>query len=407
VTVLERYHLSRAASLPQGPVFLKPGVRGFPDPPPAERIFRGNLGSLRSPLVDATGTAGAVALEALAGGGPEKTGLAATVLEGSMAALRCARLTHAGTGVALVAGLPWELEPASVAGLLLAPPAGRGNARVAAELAAAVRVLRPDGVLHLALHKDQGAKRYQQRVAELFDDVAVVARGKGWRLIEARGQRHADGSKVPSNPTDVEGTAASLSDGSTAPNSAANVGPPWLRFEAAGLTLESLPGVHSAGKLDPGTALLSAVAPLDRLGGKLVLDLGCGVGVLALMASRAGARTVAVDDDWAAVVSTRHNAKRLGSSVEVLHSDVDSALPPECGGTFDLVLTNPPFHVGKGVRLEVPEAFIAAARRLLRPGGELWLVANRDLPYERMLSEWAGLERVADQRGFKVLRVLR
>ena len=71
------------------------------------------------------------------------------------------------------------------------------------------------------------------------------------------------------------------------------------------------------------------------------------------------------------------------------------------------MLTNPPFHVGKGVRLELPHAFIAAAYKHLRPGGEMVLVANRALAYESLLARFAYWETLHTAGGFKVLRALR
>ncbi|MEX2535487.1 MAG: methyltransferase [Trueperaceae bacterium] len=376
MSVLERYHESERVELPQGVMFIKPGMRGYPELPPAMRVFRNAfLGGGTLPLVDASGTAGAVALMAQAafGAGENDQPVGLTVLEPSMAALRCARRTfHKGAEVR--AALPWDLAPGSISRLALAPPADRGNARVIAELQAAAEALREDGTLHVALHKDQGGKRYLKKLTELFGGTKVVARERGWRLIEARlplASQHVD---------------------------------PWLGFEGAGMELVSLPGVHSAGRLDPGTTVLVSAAPWERLTQRRVLDLGCGVGVLALLAAGNGAKVTAVDDDLAAVASTRRNAERRRLRVDVRHSDVDSTLGEE---EFDFILTNPPFHVGRGVRLEVPAAFIAAAGRLLRPGGELWLVANRDLPYEREFTCWASLEQVGDEGGFKVLRAVR
>ena len=373
------YHRLERVQLPQGPIYIKPGMRGYPDPPQQERVFRrtllagdddpqgraaGSSAVVGGPFVDASGSAGAVALAARTGGAP------AEVIEPSMAALRCAREAM-GDDVAVRAALPWDLSPASCSRLALAPPADRGNARVLAELEAARRALRADGTLYIALHKDQGAKRFEKALAELFGTVEVVERDRGWRLSVAR-------RPLPREASDH-----------------------WLEFEAAGLPLTSLPGVHAAGRLDPGSALLVERLPWGELGDRRVLDLGCGYGVLAVLAARQGATVTAVDDDLAAVESARLNARNLSLQVEVRHSDVDSALGQE---RFDFILCNPPFHVGSGVRLDVPRAFIAAAGRLLAPGGELWLVANRDLPYEREIAAWSQPETVATERGFKVLR---
>ena len=370
MTVLESYHELERVQLPQGAIHIKPGMRGYPETPPAEPVFRRLLADSAGPLLDATGTAGAVALAA--------RGTGVTVHEPSMAALRCA--TRTLEGVAEVrAALPWDLQPGTVKRLALAPPADRGNSRLMAELRAAASALRQNGILYVALHKDGGARRFEKRLGELFESVEVRVRDKGWRLSVAQGVRTARG--------------AAEREGAT----------PWTRFEAAGLPLETLPGVHASGRLDPGTGLLVENMPWKALGGRRVLDLGCGYGVLALLAARQGGVVTAVDDDLAAVESVRRNAARLGLEVDARHSDVDSALGDE---TFEVILCNPPFHVGRGVRLDVPRAFIAAAARLLPPAGELWLVANRDLPYEREIGAWARPDIVADERGFKVIRAV-
>lgn len=329
-----------------------------------------------------------------------------------MAALRCARRTLDGTGVELRAGLPWELAGESAEVIALVPPADRGSARVLAELSAAAHALTVCGALYLALHKDLGAKRYLRAVGELFGKTRIVSRRGGWRLVEAREPKQ-DAKQDASEDT-KQGHASDVSHGYREQRSesaagrdrkgAADFEPPWLGFDLEGLRVEALPGVHSAGRLDRGTELLLASTPWPDLRGTALLDLGCGSGVLALRAAAAGARVTAVDDELAAIRSTRHNAELNGSALRAIHSDIDSELE---AGDFDVVVTNPPFHVGKGVRLAVPEAFIAAAHRLLRSGGELWLVANRELPYERMLGSWRRCERVADNGGFKVLRARR
>ena len=178
---------------------------------------------------------------------------------------------------------------------------------------------------------------------------------------------------------------------------------PWRSFEALGRSWWSLPGVHAARAVDPGTALL--LAALDagagrELDGAAVADLGCGTGILADAALRAGAAQVtALDDDLGAVRSARRN---LPDRATVLHSDLDAALAPEA--RFDAFLVNPPFHLGKQVRLELARAFLGTARERLRAGGSAWIVANRALPYERELDAWKGFETVRLDAGFKVLR---
>ncbi len=350
----------------------KQGVRGHPGLPPSLRAFARRIGVTKGTRVlDMTGTAGMAGLMAWEAGATM-----VGVLEPSAAALTCARATHAASGAHVAAGLPWDAPGADYDTILLAPPGDRGNLRVEAEIRAAAAMLPPDGRLLLAGDKDAGAKRYEKLAATLFGSTEVVERSGGWRLLAA------------ADP--VTGTRAE----------------PLIGFSAAGLELEAFKGTYAAGKLDPGTGLL-----LEQLGdaawldGRRVLDIGCGYGLLGLIAARAGAVVTAVDDDLAAVRSTQLNADAHGLPLQVIHSDIDSRIPePE---RFDVVITNPPFHVGRGVRLELPRAFIGAAERRLVRGGTLMLVANREQPYEQMLEAFSRVERVADQGAFKVIRAIR
>ena len=54
---------------------------------------------------------------------------------------------------------------------------------------------------------------------------------------------------------------------------------------------------------------------------------------------------------------------------------------------YDFVVTNPPFHEGRQPDPLMGAKLIAAAARALKPGGQLWLVANRNLPYEHLMEE--------------------
>ena len=99
-------------------------------------------------------------------------------------------------------------------------------------------------------------------------------------------------------------------------------------------------------------------------GGELVLDVGCGSGVLALSAVRLGASlVVAVDNHADAVEATRRNAvlngmdDRIGATIAALE---------QIEGTYDAVVAN----VGRAAIVELAPQLI----RLLSPNG--WLAVS-------------------------------
>lgn len=148
--------------------------------------------------------------------------------------------------------------------------------------------------------------------------------------------------------------------------------------------------VFAGAKLDIGTRFLLTFLPQMR-SARHAVDLGCGTGILAAMYARhfPQAAVMASDQSAAAVASARATAEAngLGERVSVLQDDALSTLPDAAA---DLVLLNPPFHVGAGVHAGAGLKLIAAAGRVLEPGGELWTVFNRHLPYLQALERDVG-----------------
>jgi 16S rRNA (guanine1207-N2)-methyltransferase len=74
-----------------------------------------------------------------------------------------------------------------------------------------------------------------------------------------------------------------------------------------------------------------------------------------------------------------------------------------------VIVTNPPFHVQqRAERPDIGRQFIAVAAQALRPGGCLWLVANRHLPYEAVLdSSFGRVRTVTQQDGFKIIEAVK
>jgi 16S rRNA (guanine1207-N2)-methyltransferase len=68
-------------------------------------------------------------------------------------------------------------------------------------------------------------------------------------------------------------------------------------------------------------------------------------------------------------------------------------------------VSNPPFHTGLAVDYSVTEAFLTGARAALNPGGQVAIVANRFIRYERFLQAHFPVVRVLAETGkFRVLQ---
>ncbi|MGH1576534.1 methyltransferase [Planktotalea sp.] len=179
----------------------------------------------------------------------------------------------------------------------------------------------------------------------------------------------------------------------------------WL---AQPSTLESgfktAPGVFSADGIDPASELLLQNLPLDLVG--TVCDLGAGWGYLsAELLSRSPKITNLhlVEDNQIALYCAKENVTDARASFH--WADALNWAAPE---SISAIIMNPPFHQGRNATPELGIAFIKSAARLLKPGGELFMVANSHLPYENTLEEcFAKSELLARTNRFKVYKAER
>ncbi|MBH0008163.1 class I SAM-dependent methyltransferase [Salinibacterium sp. SWN1162] len=162
------------------------------------------------------------------------------------------------------------------------------------------------------------------------------------------------------------------------------------------LTVSAHGGAFAGATLDIGTRFLMTFLPEMKPDAATAVDLGSGTGVLAvsLALARRDLQVVAVDQSIAAVASTREtaDANGVGARVEAARED---ALTERPTASADLIVCNPPFHTGATVHAGVALRMLADARRVLKPGGELWVVFNTHLGYRDYLNRTVGPTRQA------------
>lgn len=111
-----------------------------------------------------------------------------------------------------------------------------------------------------------------------------------------------------------------------------------------------------------------------------ILDMGCGTGVLGIMAMKCGAtNVVAVDIDDKSVANSLENAAANGVEMDVRLGST----PPD--GNYDLILAN----IHRNILIEQMPAYA----QILTSNGEVWLSGfyAEDIPYISHIAESVGL----------------
>jgi len=178
--------------------------------------------------------------------------------------------------------------------------------------------------------------------------------------------------------------------------------------EPIGQQMLSMANVFSRDGLDIGTRFLldnlHRVDPVER-----AADLACGNGVLGIAAMQqaaAGAVTFA-DESAMAIASARHNVRAiLGKTASAAFHHGDGLLA--CEQQFELILCNPPFHLGHTVDEFAGRRLIEQCADALQPGGQLLLVANRHLNYGGVFKRrFSRVEQPGQNRKFRLWRAFR
>ena len=140
--------------------------------------------------------------------------------------------------------------------------------------------------------------------------------------------------------------------------------PSWCEApEPDAINIRLDPGIAFGTGSHPTTALCLAWLGEHRVKDYVVIDYGCGSGILAIAACKLGARQlVAIDIDPQALNATESNTLANDIPTRQIHTSTPAALEP---GKFDLLMAN----ILSGPLLDLAPRFAD----LVKPGGEILL----------------------------------
>lgn len=242
-------------------------------------------------------------------------------------------------------------------------------------------MLKSDGKFFLVTRTKSGANSHRKIMTSVFGlNVAIIGRGGGGHRVLMAQNSSGALRKIPSLRRNVQ-------------------------FSVYGheFDLESESSLFSKDDLDLGTRIL--LEKVDLSGFERLLDVGCGwgaIGITAAAVNKAG-EVVMVDINRRATEVARDNVSRMGFDNRVSVVATDNIC--DVDGSFDLVLSNPPFHAGT----EQLMILFRQVKDKLRKKGRFYLVVERTYKQklENVLGEVFGNVEIhcPEDRGFWIFAV--
>ena len=258
--------------------------------------------------------------------------------------------------------------------ILLIP--GKDKVQSLGWMALAFAHMNPGATLMMACENRYGARSYESALKKLAGSITSSSKSK-CRFMSAKKTDALDEQLLNDWRKDAEPR----------------------RMETHGLWAQ--PGLFSWKSADAGSTLL--LEHLPELAGE-GMDLCAGYGLLTadiLERSPNVTRAHLVEAEGLALMCAEKSMQKYGQKIQLHHLDaIEEKLPDQ----LDWVVCNPPFHTGQSRDVDLGKQIVERACDALKKGGVLYLVANRQLPYENIIkAKMQQMEIVAVGNGFKVI----
>lgn len=285
--------------------------------------------------------------------------------------------------------------------------AGRHRGQNEAWLAEAIKRVRSGGLVLMAGGKTDGISSLRKRLAKDIPLGGHMAKNHGEVFWLERGDdavRWVSDLRTPVPDPSPQRGGEPGSSGPVSPS------PLWGRGGDgdADDRFVTAPGMFSHDRIDSGSLLLADSLPANLKGETADFCAGWGYLSVALAARATNiGRIDLYEADHASLEAARTNMKALAPDMPAAFHWLDLEREP-VERRYDAIVMNPPFHHGRAAEPDVGLAMIRAAAKALKPGGQLFMVANRGLPYEPVLkAAFREVEQMAEDRTFRVWRARR
>jgi release factor glutamine methyltransferase len=114
------------------------------------------------------------------------------------------------------------------------------------------------------------------------------------------------------------------------------------KYTYPGTTVTVLPGVFHPG-LFYSTKFLIEYLQDQPIESKSMLELGCGTGLISIIAAKSGAEVTAIDLSLKAIENVKLNTLTNSVKIRIIHSDLFDSIERK---TFDWIVINPPYYAG-------------------------------------------------------------